>query len=1833
MNLGSTSFLTRSSLRMVSATVLAGFLLGAGYLWAGPTITGVSPLYGRPGDVVIITGSGFNPDPTQINVSFGPNRAAVLSASGTQIVIQLPNGQPGGLTNIVVDSNDCGWFTVIGDDDPTNPTHRCDNCGCPTGTCPVDNEPVCPIEAADLGGTLGGRSGNLYAERGEFFQRVTDLKILGRPGAADLVNYSFQRNYRAQLDIDGPLGHNWEHNYFERLDIGANSAVMHVDGLGRRNSYRMNNTGKMVAPPEMFAELVHNANNSYTLHFRGGLTKTFEADGKLLEIRDRNNSFLSFFYNEKRQLVRVNDSLARDIVYRYIVGGPNDGRLREIQDFMGRRVAFNYDTNGDLVDVTSPIVLEAPNGNDFPQGKTTRYTYSTGFADARLNHNLLSITRPNEVANGGPPTVTNVYGTDPGSFHFDKLIQQTYGGVNTSGVPAGGVFLFEYSKLNAAVTSDDPNLPVSRTRMTDRSGEVVEYDFNRLGYPLVTRELTRGVRRTDPPAYVTTMLYNADGRLVQKTLPSGSRTQYFYDEGNPDRLRRGNLLRVVQTPDSRGADQKVLTTTYTYDERFGLVKTITDPRGNDSSYVPPNGGKNGTERYTTTFIYDYEVNSAISKGNVVQRRKPSVILPDGTSQAIVTDYTYNRFGQLSSETDPEGNVTQYSYFPENDPAGDGHTSLGTRADLDNSTGGYLKQKILDASTSGRRTESTNPTALTNQFFYDPAGNMIRSVDGRGNDKLLTVNALNQVVRTQSESPYRYVEDVFYDFNDNIIRRDVENRVAASQDGKPVFTSNGNFNSQAGVPAFFQHRFTFDILDKIVKQDLDATGSSPSRLITAFRYDSDERPILQILPEGNMVASIYDERGLLFSTTRGSGAPEASTYTYSYDADRNLVSMVDAEDKNGDGKNDETVYQYDGFDRKTTSIDTVGNKIAFNYDPNSQMVKETTYGSIGGPSPSNTLGSGNTVLSQREFRRDELNRAYQIDDLLFVAVGVVPLRRPVLTEGPLSPGDQKLSRRLIFDRNNRVVREVQDDLDTSSKDYDGLNRITKATDPQGNSKAYSYDANNNAILQVAAEVSQKQGVSTEIFTTSYQYDALNRLTVVSDNCKNTTRSAYDSRGNLTHRTDAKGDGMLGCSGVTNEQGNSIRHMYDGMNRRIQTVRDLRAGGLGSSGVETSNSFNADGQIVTSYVYDANGRMRTITDDNGKATAYAYDAINRIVQELLSDGSIKTYGYDRNDNLVSLKDPNGTVQNNVYDAFNRRIRSTVLRAPGVVGSTVGTWEYDGLSRITRMTDNNDPADAGDDSVVTLTYDSLGRLIEENQNGKAVDGDWFGAERRVGLTYPNDRKLNYSYDALDRIKTIQDSGVNSTIAQYNYVGPWRVLERQYQNGVRLTYLDNAGAQDIGYDGARRMIAQRHLRADNSLVAGFTHIYDRVDNRRDREKLHSPGNSEVYSYDSASRITSAQRGMLTGTKDGLAGSALATQTWGLDGVNNWRLNTVNGLAEAREVNNVNEYSTIGASRLFYDKNGNLVNNGSLGFRWDYKNRLQQVCFLDPKNPNGVDGIPGTPDDCLASGALPISTYAYDAMNRRIHKTVTNSGPVNGETAFYYDRWRTIEERGAGDKLLQQYVYGIYVDEVLAMDRNVDGDNSATGPADERLFYHQDTQYSIAALTTSDGRTVEGYEYDTYGRQTVVGPDFTTAQSTISGKGNPFTFTGQRLDAETGMMYYKNRYYSTALGRFLQRDPLGIWHDQKNLGNAFSYVGNNPVNSLDPTGEWTWCRASCNAACWAAGAAICAAIACGCAVGTVVTVGGLAIPCTAVVIGGCAASTGGSSLCADIICEEVCGP
>jgi len=409
------------------------------------------------------------------------------------------------------------------------------------------------------------------------------------------------------------------------------------------------------------------------------------------------------------------------------------------------------------------------------------------------------------------------------------------------------------------------------------------------------------------------------------------------------------------------------------------------------------------------------------------------------------------------------------------------------------------------------------------------------------------------------------------------------------------------------------------------------------------------------------------------------------------------------------------------------------------------------------------------------------------------------------------------------------------------------------------------------------------------------------------------------------------------------------------------------------------------------------------------------------------------------------------------------------------------------------------------------------------------------------------------------------------------------------------------LGYDGAGRMITKRFLAggidsetgaySDPTSILGFTTNFDKASNKLYERHLHSESRSHLYQpftsghpqggYDSVDRLRQYQRGVLSSTGGfGNAGGGSVTtpitlpnaktqQNYQLDGLGNWK-NTAftpvddSQIIQRRDHNHLNQITAtkddsdpktqFGYDGLAGASNGNLKNDGERGYLYDAFNRLVQV-IKDP------DGTPAT-----------VGTYTYDAMGRRIRKVITNGGITgtipNGTTDFAYSGWRCVEERnplgggGSTDTPVKQMIWGIYLDELIQQ-KNLTAINNFA--ADDILYPLQDLLYRTTGLSDDSGIIREAYDCDAYGNTLIfrnagtppAAITFTDSDTQVDYPTCEFIFTGQRWDAESGIYYYKARFYVPELGRFGQKDPLGY------VGQMSLYVSSRRsiLSETDPFG------------------------------------------------------------------------
>ena len=151
----------------------------------------------------------------------------------------------------------------------------------------------------------------------------------------------------------------------------------------------------------------------------------------------------------------------------------------------------------------------------------------------------------------------------------------------------------------------------------------------------------------------------------------------------------------------------------------------------------------------------------------------------------------------------------------------------------------------------------------------------------------------------------------------------------------------------------------------------------------------------------------------------------------------------------------------------------------------------------------------------------------------------------------------------------------------------------------------------------------------------------------------------------------------------------------------------------------------------------------------------------------------------------------------------------------------------------------------------------------------------------------------------------------------------------------------------------------------------------------------------------------------------------------------------------------------------------------------------------------------------------------------------------------RRVTAKQANKATEKKYIWGTYVDDLIAQ---VSISNDQT-PVTSIQFAHSDRQYNVRGLTNNNGDIVELYAYSPYGEQTVLNATGTELNKTAYG--NYYGYTGRYLDAETGLWYFRARYFDTAMGRFISRDPLGYIDGQSLYCGYFAQW-----QMLDPTGK-----------------------------------------------------------------------
>jgi RHS repeat-associated protein len=649
------------------------------------------------------------------------------------------------------------------------------------------------------------------------------------------------------------------------------------------------------------------------------------------------------------------------------------------------------------------------------------------------------------------------------------------------------------------------------------------------------------------------------------------------------------------------------------------------------------------------------------------------------------------------------------------------------------------------------------------------------------------------------------------------------------------------------------------------------------------------------------------------------------------------------------------------------------------------------------------------------------------------------------------------------------------------------------------------------------------------TTGFGYDANGEVVSTTDPRGNVTETFYDldRRKTESHHHDGAITAALNAASKTT---------YDPLGRDVEDdVGTVFSGTTVTNWVmdkttaytptsKVASVTDADSRVTTT-TYDGADRVSLVTDPVLRQSLTTYDPAGNVLTEIRGLGTqnnavYATYSYGADNEKLSVYDANGAthITNYAYDGFNRPATTTYPD-----GSTESVTSYDANSNILARTNRAD-------QVFGYTYDALNRMATEvipaygSTSADTIRYSYDLGGRTTELSGTDGRVIVSQYDTAGRVihaKTLMP-GYTETVTEYTLDANSNRTKLLWPDGYYATYT---------YDTLNRMSVVK----DSTGVTLATYTYDPYSRRTNL--AYGASASMAYTYTPASDLTSLTLAM-AGTANDNAWTLgysnahqLASEAASITAYKWQPACATSPCTDAyATVNTLNQYPTVtpsggSAQTQTFDGNGNLTGDGTYIYSYDPKNRLVSACKPD------------------CSGGSPlVATYAYDPLGRREEK----SGAGVTTTYFLNDGDDEIAEYNSADAVTVRYVPGPVVDDPIAM-------VPASGTTE--LFY-SDYHGSIVATSDASGNLIEGpFTYDSFGN-CFVG---TSACSTLTG-GEPFKYTGQYLDPETGLYYYRARYYDPFKGRFLQTDPVGYAVDL----NLYPYAGNDPTDESDPSGADT---------------------------------------------------------------------
>ncbi|MGG0936966.1 RHS repeat-associated core domain-containing protein [Brevibacillus centrosporus] len=549
------------------------------------------------------------------------------------------------------------------------------------------------------------------------------------------------------------------------------------------------------------------------------------------------------------------------------------------------------------------------------------------------------------------------------------------------------------------------------------------------------------------------------------------------------------------------------------------------------------------------------------------------------------------------------------------------------------------------------------------------------------------------------------------------------------------------------------------------------------------------------------------------------------------------------------------------------------------------------------------------------------------------------------------------------------------------------------------------------------------------------------------------------------------------------------------------------------LEKQVSRTSDGTQSRTLLFSRNDFDQVIRqtekDHTGSTRAWSYRYTNngQLVYILDPEQNTYQYEYDSLGNLATVTENKTLTTKNHYNALSWK-----MSEQDVPSGAVESYTYNVNGKPATFTDK-----AGNrheysytpfyDLATLQTKNGAGTVTNKETkeyypNTSFVKKETNSNGSNVNPTSPTYRETSYTYDPLQRMNSVTAFG-RSYLLGYN--------DRDDLMDT-LTYPDDSQVT-YAYDTAER------LQEVNSPLAGVIKYDYHTDNTGESYQIEYPNglliDRKIDSFGQVENVTQSKNQVPVWKESNQYsfGNVIDIQRNGTD--YSYEYDKVDRLTKETLPGTTNYYSYDGRGNRSAFEGKQLVENGNVTYTFDERNRLR-----------------GT------ANAKTWETSAYTYYGDGLRATKVENG---NETKYVYLNGKVIEELDAAGNVIGRNVWG---NELLFRQDFLAGKGG---------YYGYNSHGDVVSITNGSGNDLNTYEYDTWGN--VV--------SKTEGMSNPFKYSGEIYDENTGLYYLRARYYDPSVGRFISEDTYKGQVDNPLSLNRYTYVHNNPLNNIDPSGHW----------------------------------------------------------------------